>query len=944
MAKIFYKLLISLLLTGAVAGEKLSDIQQSTKSMQVFLNKHCIECHDEDVQKGKVRLDDFLTLNIQARDEMLNKVEEQVYLRMMPPKKKKQPTGLERNQLLNDIKVQFGSIGLSSKLAEKLKKLKYANYVDHNQLFSGEYTNLKGFTYDRNWLISEQIFNEKINRIIDSNPTRKVNGKHMSVLGFSNQTLGLTNPFLLPDHSGVRYYANDSLNRGHLLTMLSNARILGGHLTTENQLKTNLKPVYRILQEEFTHNNIIAKRRSFLNSNMAAVLQKIYGTQNKAYLPVFKPLKLNFVKYDGSKKGKVDLHWAWPSKNVKKVASEKVNRYMKVAKSDEKIIEMCERDWFQEGVSPVILSTWLVFLHNYVPEIKKSVAGKKFKKKPYRPLDSSEMAIIGKSIKRHRVKGDNYSQIINKCVAEWQHGFAVQRARKGLPNKVDITTMVKFLFSYILEENPDKQETDEYVNLTYEYIKELGRVEASKQLIETLFVKSEFSYRNELGIGRPDNYGRRKMSPRSLSYALSYAITDSSPDQILLKAASTGQLVTKEDIRREVKRMLAIQNKLYVIDERQGEGKGPNSFYNTYTNTPIRKLRFFREFFGYQNFLTIFKDEKRFGGVYDWAKLRLLDECDRLVDHIVRKDRNVFEELLSTQNFYVYHNGNNAEMKKKNDRIKQRTSAGKKQPHLIGLKHPMVVKFFNIDLADWDYPSSQPAKVPNRMGILTHPAWLIAHSQNTETDPVIRGKFIREKLLAGTIPAVPITVEAVVPEDHHKTLRQRHVEVTEAKACWGCHKKMNPLGYPFEIYDDFGRFRTKEAIEHPKNLIKKVRGIGGNSRMHNRGDAYFDYRNIYKTLPVDAKGFLDGTGEKGIDGSVRDALDMISRLSKSTRVRQSIIRHAFRYFMGRNEMLSDSKTLIDADEAYVKSGGSFDAVIISLLTSDSFIYRKENEE
>jgi hypothetical protein len=41
-------------------------------------------------------------------------------------------------------------------------------------------------------------------------------------------------------------------------------------------------------------------------------------------------------------------------------------------------------------------------------------------------------------------------------------------------------------------------------------------------------------------------------------------------------------------------------------------------------------------------------------------------------------------------------------------------------------------------------------------------------------------------------------------------------------------------------------------------------------------------------------------------------------------------------------MLSDSKTLIDADNAYVNSGGSFRAVIVSLLTSDSFIYRKDS--
>ncbi len=48
----------------------------------------------------------------------------------------------------------------------------------------------------------------------------------------------------------------------------------------------------------------------------------------------------------------------------------------------------------------------------------------------------------------------------------------------------------------------------------------------------------------------------------------------------------------------------------------------------------------------------------------------------------------------------------------------------------------------------------QPAPVPNRKGMLTHPAWLVAHAFNTETDPVHRGKFVREKLLAGTIPDV----------------------------------------------------------------------------------------------------------------------------------------------------------------------------------------------
>ena len=44
--------------------------------------------------------------------------------------------------------------------------------------------------------------------------------------------------------------------------------------------------------------------------------------------------------------------------------------------------------------------------------------------------------------------------------------------------------------------------------------------------------------------------------------------------------------------------------------------------------------------------------------------------------------------------------------------------------------------------------------------------------------------------------------------------------------------------------------------------------------------------------------------------------------------------------MGRNETFNDSPVLIAADKAYLENGGSFRALVISLLTSDSFLYRK----
>lgn len=250
------------------------------------------------------------------------------------------------------------------------------------------------------------------------------------------------------------------------------------------------------------------------------------------------------------------------------------------------------------------------------------------------------------------------------------------------------------------------------------------------------------------------------------------------------------------------------------------------------------------------------------------------------------------------------------------------------------MRGEQVTSYWNIDWKTWDYPSSQPAFVPNRKGILTHPAWLIAHAQNLETDPIHRGKWVREKLLAGTIPDVPITVDAVIPPDHHKTLRQRMEIRTGDSYCWRCHQKMDPLGFAFENFDDFGRFRTEERLEHPDNLLREAK----------RGETneFGASLPVYKTLPVDAGGVLEGTGDPTLDGDVENAFDLVERLARSDRVRQSIIRYAFRFFLGRNETLSDSKTLMDADKAYLENGGSFDEVIVSLLTSDSFVLRKSS--
>ena len=72
---------------------------------------------------------------------------------------------------------------------------------------------------------------------------------------------------------------------------------------------------------------------------------------------------------------------------------------------------------------------------------------------------------------------------------------------------------------------------------------------------------------------------------------------------------------------------------------------------------------------------------------------------------------------------------------------------------------------------------------------------------------------------------------------------------------------------------------------------------------------------------------------------MKNAIEMIDRLAKSEHVEQVFVRHAFRFWMGRNETLNDSPVLQAAHKAYRDNNGSMKALLTSLLTSDAFLFR-----
>jgi hypothetical protein len=423
-------------------------------------------------------------------------------------------------------------------------------------------------------------------------------------------------------------------------------------------------------------------------------------------------------------------------------------------------------------------------------------------------------------------------------------------------------------FKKVLGRGPTPDERARWVAQVRTNVATGGRAVGVRTTLTALYLHPEVVYRKEVGEGKPDTHGRRMLSPRELSYALAYALGDKGPDLALVGAAEEGKLATRADAARELNRLL---------DDPKFEKP--------------RIMRFFHEYFGYRDAVNVFKDDRQ---CYPAQAVR---DTDALIEYVLARDRAVIAELLATDAVFVGKHHSDP-----NDR-----------PYVMyGLAaNPEGAGARAVKVA---LPAGQ------RAGVLTQPSWLIAHSTNFENHPIARGHWVRERLLGGTIPEVPLNVDAKLPDDKDKTLRQR-MHVTREDYCLKCHRHMDPLGLPFEMFSHTGHYREAEPVLDPGAPPPKGKKVAT------------------RDVPVDASGALDGTGDPALDGPVKNAVEMVRKLAKSPRVEQVFIRHVFRYFMGRNETLSDAGTLRAAHTAYTDSGGSFRALVASLLTSDSFLYR-----
>jgi hypothetical protein len=259
-------------------------------------------------------------------------------------------------------------------------------------------------------------------------------------------------------------------------------------------------------------------------------------------------------------------------------------------------------------------------------------------------------------------------------------------------------------------------------------------------------------YRRQLG--QPMGGGMYQLTPLELASELAYTFTGTTPSEALLGKAEAGLLGTREALVAEARALLQSPAGRRALGE------------------------FFRLWLGYDLVTANQRDQiAGFAGLRD----ELSEETRSFVDEIVFQDKGGLAQLLTA-------------------------------PYTM-LDAPLA-QYYGMAAPGGPAFARVPRIKGQGIGLLAQGSVLAERSQSLNSSPTKRGILVRQKLLCLEIPAQPAVVPDLPPTGAGwKTTRQRFENVHAQGACAGCHRLLDPLGFPLEHFDEGGRFRATENGE-----------------------------------------------------------------------------------------------------------------------------------
>ncbi len=368
--------------------------------------------------------------------------------------------------------------------------------------------------------------------------------------------------------------------------------------------------------------------------------------------------------------------------------------------------------------------------------------------------------------------------------------------------------------------------------------------EATADVLAALVLSPGFTWLEE----RPSAPGR--YDEVAVASRLSLALWDQGPDAELLALAESGTLTQPATLEAQVKRLLAGPRAQAAIERLLGE---------------------------YFQLAELEKLEKN-AVIYPTATAGLRRSMTRELEWLLARysaPSSHFLELFRTQDTWV----------------DQRLAS------LYGL--PTAGSSNDVFLA-----KLLPAE---RKGIQSRAGLLALLADTDHPSSTLRGFFIYEKLLCGTIGAPPPGVTQKLAEIRNdsssaglteRQLRERHL--TEP-ACAGCHRSFDPLGYPLGAFDGIGAQRSSDHGQ-----------------------------------PIDVSGAVPAMGsapEVPVNGSGALADALWSREALAS----CVARHFFRGLTGHTETPWELSRFDGYARSTFRARGDLRALLVHLLTSEAFL-------
>jgi hypothetical protein len=196
----------------------------------------------------------------------------------------------------------------------------------------------------------------------------------------------------------------------------------------------------------------------------------------------------------------------------------------------------------------------------------------------------------------------------------------------------------------------------------------------------------------------------------------------------------------------------------------------------------------------------------------------------------------------------------------------------------------------------------------HRGSLLSHASILLSNSTGSDSHPVRRAVWLRDRLLndppAPPPPNVP-SLEQANPEFHQLPVRKQLEIHRTVESCNQCHRSLDPWGIVLENFDALGRWRT----ELPKNSGESA-----------------------QTQPIDATVELpDGKQIAGVDG-----LRIYLLQERKEQFARSLVMRLLTYALGRSLELTDQAAVDEVLEQFSKDDLRLKGLIHKVVSSEPF--------